>query len=118
MTDTFDSLEQEAIDFRDAREWAQFHRPKDLVLALQVEVAELAELFLWKSPEDIEVLLSNPEAKRRLEEEIADVQIFLFYLARAAKISIPSAVRRKLELNAKRYPVETARGSAEKYRDS
>lgn len=118
MSDTFEALEQEAITFRDARDWGQFHNPKDLALGLQIEAAELAELFLWKDTDASEAVLDDPELRSRLEAEIADVQIYLLYLARAARFSIPEAVRRKLAVNAEKYPVEKARGSAAKYTET
>lgn len=117
MSDTFEALEAEAIAFRDERDWEQFHNPKDLALGLQIEAAELAELFLWKDAAASQSVFEDVEQRPKLEAEIADVQIYLLYLARAANVSIPDAVRRKLESNAQKYPVEKARGSAVKYTD-
>ena len=74
-------------------------------------------MFLWKDAEGCQQVVEDRERKARLEEEIADVQIFLLYLSKATGISIPEAVRRKLEINAGKYPVEEARGSAVKYSD-
>lgn len=114
--DTLADLQAAAIRFRDEREWAQFHTPKDLALGLTIEAGELAELFLWKSPAQTEAgLRSDPEFRQRLAHELADVQIFLLYLAQAAELDLAAAVRTKLALNAAKYPVAKARGNATKY---
>lgn len=116
MADTLQDLQAAAIAFRDARDWAQFHQPKDLALGLSVEAAELAELFLWKSPEDARAAArEDPASRERLADEMADVQTFLLYLAEESGLDLGAAVRRKLEKNAAKYPVEQARGSAAKY---
>lgn len=93
--------------FRDARDWKQFHNPKDLALALSIEAAELNELFLWKSPEDAD--------RDRVAEELADVFIYLLLLAHESGVDIPLAVTKKLRVNRKKYPVKKARGNAKKY---
>ncbi|MFV1959148.1 MAG: nucleotide pyrophosphohydrolase [Planctomycetota bacterium] len=115
MESTFDEIQREAIAFRDARDWKQFHRLKDLVLGLGIEAGELAELFLWKREDEARAALSDPAFARRLADEMADVQIFLLYLAEDTGVSLPEAVRRKLLANAAKYPIEKARGSARKY---
>ncbi len=115
MTTSVEELQREAIAFRDAREWAQFHAPKNLVLGLGIEAAELGELFLWKTDEEARAALADPVFRERVADEIADVQVFLLYLADAAGIPIGEAVRAKLRKNADKYPVEKARGSAKKY---
>lgn len=115
--DVFSELMRAAIRFRDERDWAQFHDPKDLALGLSIEAAELAELFLWKRPGESEAALSEAPFRQRLAEELADVQIFLLYLAHAADLDLPEAVRAKLAINARKYPVDRARGNATKYKD-
>ena len=117
MDDSIAHLTNDVIRFRDERDWAQFHRPKDLALGLSIEAGELCELFLWKTETEIEGLRRNPAFLERVAEEIADVQVFLLYLSHGLGIALPDAVRRKLELNAKKYPVEQSRGSARKYSD-
>ncbi len=117
MTETIEDLQRQVIAFRDARDWRQFHQPKDLALGLQVEAAELAELFLWKTREESRELIGEERARERLAQEMADVLIFLLYLAEETRISLPKAVRRKLATNEQKYPVERARGSAKKWRD-
>lgn len=117
MSDTFDALQREAVHFRDERDWAQFHLPKDLALGLGIEAGELGELFLWKTADEIRTELADDAFRTRLSEEMADVQMFLLYLAEATGIALPEAVRAKLKVNAEKYPVEKARGSARKYTD-
>lgn len=94
--------------FNEAREWERFHQPKDLAMALSVEAAELLELFLWKDPTE-----TPPRA--RLEEELGDVLITLVNLARRLGVDLLGAAQQKLALNAARYPVALARGTATKY---
>lgn len=115
MADVLRELQDLVIRFRDERDWKQFHTPKDLALGLQVEAAELAELFLWKSREESEADLADADFRGRLADELADVQTYLLYLAHAAGLDLNQAVREKLEKNAQKYPVEKARGSARKY---
>lgn len=115
MPDAFAELQRAAVRFRDERDWAQFHNPKDLALGLSIEAAELAELFLWKTAGEAEAALRDPALKQRLAEELADVQIYLLYLAEAAGLSLPDAVRAKIEANGRKYPVEKSKGSAAKY---
>lgn len=101
-----------ALDFRRAREWEQFHTPQNLAIAVAVEAGELLEQFQWRLPSD-DVL--TPARKASIEAEIADVAILLSYLANDLGVDVDEAVMRKLSLNAERYPVESARGSAKKY---
>lgn len=112
-------LEQEIIAFRDARNWQQFHSLKDLLLGLNIEVAELAELFLWKSEAEIAEINANNPHKLRTEvaHELADIYIFLNYLARHFEINLGEAVLHKLQLNAAKYPVEKSYNSNKKYSD-
>ncbi|MAW59326.1 MAG: nucleotide pyrophosphohydrolase [Planctomycetes bacterium] len=115
MADTLQELQELVVRFRDERDWEQFHTPKDLVLGLQVEAAELAELFLWRASEQTAEDFEQAEFRDRLQDELADVQTFLLYLAQAAGVDLAAAVRAKLKKNAAKYPVEKARGSARKY---
>ncbi len=101
------ALQKEALAFRDARDWAQFHNAKDLATGLSIEASELLECFLWKGAKS-----ADPA---EIREEIADVLVYALLLAHEAKIDIPSAVREKLAKNAIKYPVEKAKGRADKY---
>jgi NTP pyrophosphatase (non-canonical NTP hydrolase) len=95
------------IKFRDERNWEQFHNSKDLALALSIEAAELTELFLWKGAEDVNV--------EKLKEELADVLIFAFLLARKHNIGIKDIMMNKIMVNEARYPAEKAKDTAKKY---
>lgn len=97
------------------REWDKFHSPKNLVMALSVEVGELVEHFQWLSEEASGNL---PDAVRHeVEEEIADVQIYLVRLADKLGIDILEATEAKIRVNERKYPADRVRGSARKYRD-
>lgn len=109
----FENLQEKARDFAKARDWDQFHSPKNLVMALGGEVAELLDLFQWLT--EAESYDLTPEQKQATAYEIADVQIYLLRLADKLKIDIPRSVEEKMVLNESRYPVDQARGSARKY---
>ena len=94
-------------DFVDERDWDQFHNPKDLALALSIEAAELNEVFLWKAPEDAD--------REKIAEELADVFTYALMMAEKCGLDVAEIVRRKLAVNALKYPVEKARGKADKY---
>lgn len=115
MDDALAALQAEAIAFRDAREWGRFHQPKDLVLGLMAEVGELAEVLLWQSPAQLEDLRPGGGLQQRAAEEMADVLVYLLYLAEHTGVALGPAVRAKLAQNAAKYPIEKARGSARKY---
>jgi len=99
--------------FRDERDWGQFHRPGNLAKAIAVEAAELLELFLWVSGEAEGELLG--ERRNEVEAELADVLIQCLNFANAAEVDVLAAIRRKIDDNEERYPVEKARGNASKY---
>ena len=103
-----DALEQ----FRDERDWGQFHDSKNLALALSIEAAELNELFLWKKEDEAEQV-----DKVRLREELADVFAYAIMLAGRHGLDIPEIVKHKIAKNAKTYPVEKAKGSSAKYKE-
>ncbi len=115
MDDSIETLRAEAVRFRDARDWAQFHRAKDLALGLGIEAGELQELFLWKTDAEIDAALATPKFRERVGEELADVLLFALYLSHRTGIELSSAVRDKLAKNAAKYPVDRARGTARKY---
>ena len=97
------------LKFRDERNWKQFHNPKDLALAINVEAGELLELFLWKNHED-----ANME---KVKEELADVFAFAFLLADRYGFDVKQIILEKIEINSKKYPVEKAKGTAKKYNE-
>ena len=108
MTD-IEQLIDKLIQFRDARDWKQFHNPKDLALAINVEAGELLELFLWKSPEEAN--------KEKIKEELADVFAFAFLLAEKYGFDVSQIVMDKIKANSEKYPVEKAKGTAKKYNE-
>jgi NTP pyrophosphatase (non-canonical NTP hydrolase) len=112
-TDSLDSLRIRLADFVAERDWDQFHSPKNLAMALVAEAGELVEHFQWLTPEQSSDL--SPETQAEVELEIADVLLFLLRLCDKLAIDPLAAARKKLELNAKKYPVEKARGRATKY---
>ena len=101
--------------FRDDRDWAQFHTPKDLAAAIAIEAAELQERFLWKTDAEVDHDLADAAKKAGVAEEIADVVMFAMLLSDRLGIDLAEAIAAKLAANAKKYPVKLARGSARKY---
>ncbi len=113
LTPTLASLRRDLRRFTEARDWRQFHTPKNLAIALSVEAAELLECFQWLTPQQSEAL---PLRERRaVEEEIADVLLYLLRLADVLEIDPLLAAQRKMRINGRKYPVSRARGSARKY---
>jgi NTP pyrophosphatase (non-canonical NTP hydrolase) len=107
-----DRLREKIIEFRDLRDWKQFHDPKNLAEAIAIESAELLENFLWKTCDESKTL--DGETVEAIGEEIADIAIFLTILAHEMRLNIEDIVNRKLQLNETRYPVEESRGKADK----
>ena len=106
-------LQLELKKFAEERDWDQFHSVKNLLLALVGEVGELTEIFQWLEPSSIENL--DLETKIRAEEEVADVLLYLIRIADKLDIDLNMAARRKLALNAEKYPVIQSKGNAIKY---
>jgi NTP pyrophosphatase (non-canonical NTP hydrolase) len=114
-TTTIEQLKQDAVAFRDRRNWKQFHDIKNLSMGLSIEAAELQELFLWKTADEIDTMLKSGTGRKKVEEELADVFVFLLYLGEAAGIDLSDAVRKKLAENEKKYPVDKSYNSSKKY---
>jgi dCTP diphosphatase len=105
---------QEKLEaFATERDWAQFHSPKNLSMALAGEVGELLEIFQWMTEEQSKNLTDVD--KRKVSEELADIMIYLLKLADKTGIDINQSVIDKIEINARKYPIEKAKGSAKKY---
>lgn len=113
MDNKLKDLERKIIAFRDRRDWAQFHSPKNLSQALGIEAAELQEIFLWQTSDDSRIPVD--EDRRRVESELADIFIYLTYLCHEMKVDIVQAVKKKLNENEKKYPVDKAKGNSRKY---
>ena len=107
---TFEDAAAEALSFREERDWAKFHNPKDLAISISLEASELLETFQW-SGEDLAVSAKQD----RMAEELADVAIYCIYLADALDIDLAAAVSGKVAANAEKYPVEKSRGNSKKY---
>ena len=95
------------ISFRNERDWEQFHNPKDLALAINIEAGELLELFLWKNAEDAN--------KEKVKEELADIFSFAFLLADKYGFDVKQIILDKIKVNSEKYPVNKAKGTAKKY---
>lgn len=102
------------LEFRDERDWKQFHTPKDLAISISLEANELLECFQWKTADEVRQFINSDE-KVRLEEEVADVAIYLMLLCDAANIDLKHAIIDKLGKNNEKYPVEKSKGKHTKY---
>jgi dCTP diphosphatase len=110
-----DELRMKLRDFAAARDWDQFHSPKNLAMALSAESAELLEIFQWLTEEQSRAL--PPEAQAAASDEIADVLLYLIRLGDKLGIDPIAAARRKLAANERKYPVDKARGNSKKYNE-
>ena len=109
------ALTQALMTFRDARDWSQFHTLRNLIVSLNLEAAELLELTQWKNDEEI---ASFPEDEKRMEalqDECADILLYLLLIAEKTNFDLLRAAELKLEKNAQKYPVDKCRGSSRKY---
>ena len=112
MKDT-NELTKRIIAFRDARDWKQFHNPKDVALSLVLEAGEVMEHFQWKNKEEIEKYVETNKVE--IGEELADVLYWVLLMSHDLKIDVLDALEKKIEKNEGRYPVEKARGKHTKY---
>jgi len=103
------------LAFARERDWEQFHTPKNLSMALAAEAAELMENFLWMTPEDSLQAVNEPGRRTNVENELADVVIYALQFANRTGIDLATAITEKMAQNARKYPVEKARGRSEKY---
>ena len=102
-----DEIMEQVVRFTKERDWDQFHNGKDLALALSVEASELNEAFLWKDAADVD--------RDKVKEELADVLNYAFLIADKYNLDIKQIMLDKMDVNARKYPVEKARGTAKKY---
>lgn len=105
----WEDLKNILVEFRNERDWEQFHNPKDLALALSIEVSELNELFLWKKSEEADV--------EKIKDELADVFAYAILLAERYNLDINEIVSNKVLKNAEKYPVAKAKGTSKKYNE-
>jgi NTP pyrophosphatase (non-canonical NTP hydrolase) len=116
-TATLAELKSRVLAFARERDWEQFHAPKNLSMALAAEAAELMEHFLWAQPEASRAIAHELAKRRKIEEELADVVIYALEFANMTGIDVAAVIEAKMAANAKKYPVEKARGRSEKYTD-
>jgi NTP pyrophosphatase (non-canonical NTP hydrolase) len=100
------------INFRNDRDWEQFHNSKDLAIALSIEAAELNELFLWKNAEDAEKV-----DREKVADELSDVLVYSLMLAYQNEFDVEEIIMNKMKKNGDKYPVEKAKGNSTKYSD-
>ena len=106
----FKEIEQKVLAFRNERNWELFHQIKDLLIGLNIEVAELQELFLWKSTEH-QTEIDN----QKIKDEVADIAIFLIYICKHYNIDLMKAILEKLDKNETKYPLNLSKNSNKKY---
>lgn len=107
--DGIKKITEALIKFRNERDWQQFHNPKDLAVALNIEAGELLEEFLWKKAEDAKI--------EKVKEELADVFAYAFLLADKYGFDVKEIVLDKIKKNGQKYPIEKAKGTAKKYNE-
>lgn len=101
------------INFRDERNWAQFHNSKDLAIALSIEAAELNEIFLWKHPEEVNEV--EQKDRQKIADELADVLVYALMFAHRNGFNVEQIIMDKMKKNGEKYPVHKAKGNATKY---
>ena len=111
--DSLENLRNKINQFVSERDWAQFHTPKNLAMAMIVEAAELVEQFQWDTPLESQQL--TPEKREAVAHELADTFVYLLSLAEVLEIDLIEATNVKIKLNAFKYPVEKVKGSNAKY---
>jgi len=111
---TLADLKELVKEFRDQRDWEQFHTPQNLSMSIAIEAAELMEEFQWLTPRESRQLQEDEARLARLGEELADIIIYALSFANSLNIDIASAVRDKLARNARKYPEDEYRGKFRK----
>lgn len=108
-----DQIKLRLRQFAEERDWDKFHSPKNLSMALIAEAAELVEIFQWLTEDQSRSL--DPEKLGKVQEELADIQIYLIRIADKLNVDLLNAVNKKIDVNAEKYPSEKVHGSAKKY---
>ena len=106
-------IQEQLSEFASDRDWEQFHTPKNLTMALSVEASELVEIFQWLTPEQSSNL--NDKQMNAVNEEVADVAIYLLRLCDVLGINLSDVVENKIKVNGDKYPVDLSKGNAKKY---
>ena len=112
---TLEALTKLVVDFRERRDWAQFHHPKELASALAIEVAEIMELFRFKTAAEVREMVKNQSTQEELGAELADTLFLTLLLAFESGVDLEKAFHKKLALLEERYPEEQARGRNSKW---
>lgn len=112
---TVGELRRKMAEFVRERDWEQFHNAKNLAMALASEAGELLEPFLWLEAKELDATLAEPAKRKAIEDELADVFLYGLAFANATQIDISAAIERKMAQNAEKYPIERAKGRADKY---
>ena len=114
---TIKEIKDEIKQFRDERNWDQYHNALDLAVAMSIECSEILELIRFKSRDEVKEWLNNKENKEKFSDEIADVFIFLIALCNSSNIDLEEAYKNKLNKNKEKYPVEKFYGKKDKYNE-
>ena len=114
---TIEELKKLVIKFRDERDWKKYHKPKNLATSISIEAAELLEQFQWKTDDEIEEILKDKKAFEKISEELADIIDYCLSFSGVTKIDISEALKKKIEENKKKYPVEKVKGNYKKYNE-
>lgn len=114
---TLGTIKAEVLAFAQARDWEQFHSPKNLSMAISAEAAELMEPLLWATPEESRAIVQRTDKRPALQDELADIVIYCLQFANQANIDLASAIAAKMERNGQKYPVEKAKGRSTKYNE-
>ncbi len=110
-----DHLMEQVLAFRDARDWQQFHTLRNLIVSTSIEAGELLETIQWKDDAQIAAMVADPQGRAHLEQECADVFIYLLLVAHTAGFDLVKAAADKVRLNETRYPADKAKGNARKH---
>ena len=113
-----DELQRKVVELSDARDWAQYHNPKDLAILLSLEAAELLEVFQWGYPQEVAASKNDAEGRGRVKEELGDILIYAHNMCHAFGFDPSEVIMERLDLTGKEYPVEKVKGSAKKYTES
>lgn len=105
-----ETIREKVKQFNLERDWDKYHNPRDILVALVSEVGELAECYRWLNEEELSRVHTDPDKKKKIEEEIADIIMYLLVLSYKTDIDILKAIEEKLEKNSKRYPVDKIKG--------
>jgi len=104
-------------EFCEARDWDQFHDAKELSIGLMLEASELLEHFRWMSKKEVDETMKNPEKKKEIEEEMADIMYYLIRISQLYDIDLSDALEKKISKNEEKYPIDKFKGSNKKYNE-